>query len=121
MLVLTRKPGESIEFPELEITVHFLQVLGMNSMKIGVEAPRDINIIRSEVKPLLPVVEKPTTSIGQVSPDGLVNAFNNAVASAIDECCDDDLPDPEYMLPMQKVSYYANESRRKKKNADYED
>ena len=112
MLVLTRKPGESIEFPELEITVHFLQVLGMNSMKIGVEAPRDINIIRSEVKPLLPVVEKPQRA---TSPD-----------DGCEDDCDVDLSPQS--APMKKLGSAVfltrkniEDNSRKNKNADYED
>ncbi len=127
MLVLTRKPDERIicevQPSDKVTTIELVLVrIELGQVRMGVEADKiQVNIIRSEIKPLLPVAEKPTTSIGQVSPDGLVNAINNAVASAIDECCDDNLPDPEYMLPMQKVAHYASEARRKKKNADYED
>lgn len=48
MLVLSRKKGEAIEFPSLGIVV---RVVGLKHSKavLGVEAPRDVTITRSEI------------------------------------------------------------------------
>ena len=48
MLVLTRKADESIVIPELGITITVLAV-GPNRVRIGIEAPREITIRRSEL------------------------------------------------------------------------
>lgn len=48
MLVLSRRVGEQIVFPSLGITVELLQTKG-NSVRIGVNAPPDVRIVRSEL------------------------------------------------------------------------
>lgn len=47
MLILSRKPGESIVIGE-HITVKVLEVKG-DSVKIGIEAPRETTVHRHEV------------------------------------------------------------------------
>jgi carbon storage regulator CsrA len=48
MLVLTRRVNESIKIGE-DITVHLYAING-NQIKIGIQAPRDINIVRDNCK-----------------------------------------------------------------------
>lgn len=48
MLVLSRRANESIVLPQLDISVTVLKVCG-NFVKIGVQAPRDIEILRGEI------------------------------------------------------------------------
>lgn len=50
MLVLSRKPNDRILFPELGITIHVVKVDG-RSVRLGVEAPRDVHVLRHEVAP----------------------------------------------------------------------
>lgn len=47
MLILSRKPGESIVIGE-HITVKILEIKG-DSVKIGIEAPRETTVHRHEV------------------------------------------------------------------------
>ena len=47
MLVLSRKPGESIVIGE-NITVRIIEVRG-DRVRIGVEAPRDVPVYRTEI------------------------------------------------------------------------
>ena len=47
MLVLSRKAGESIHI-DGTIKIEILKVQG-NNIKIGIEAPRDVPILRSEL------------------------------------------------------------------------
>ena len=47
MLVLTRKPGQSIMIGE-EIEVQVLSVAG-EKVRLGITAPRDVDIFRNEV------------------------------------------------------------------------
>lgn len=50
MLVLTRKPGEGINVGD---TIHFKIVrVNGNRVTVGVEAPRDVRIVRDELPPL---------------------------------------------------------------------
>lgn len=47
MLVLSRKPGERIHIGnDVQITV---VRIGPNNVRIGIEAPRDVNIVREEL------------------------------------------------------------------------
>ncbi len=48
MLVITRRSSDCISFPQVGITVHFIRVQG-GSAKVGVDAPRDIVIVRDEI------------------------------------------------------------------------
>ena len=50
MLVLTRKLKESIRIGD-NITITVLRVKG-NTVRIGIEAPRDVRVVRGELAPL---------------------------------------------------------------------
>lgn len=47
MLVLTRRPGESITMGK-EIVVTVLEVNG-NQVRVGITAPRDVQVLREEI------------------------------------------------------------------------
>lgn len=49
MLVLTRRTKDKVSFPQVGITVHFIRVQS-GQVKVGVDAPRDIAIVRDEVE-----------------------------------------------------------------------
>lgn len=50
MLVLTRKPNESIQIGD-DITVTYLESRGRGKqVRIGIEAPKHISIIRTEIE-----------------------------------------------------------------------
>jgi len=50
MLVLTRNPGESVILDGgIKITVIEFQNGNPNQIKIGIEAPDDVNIVREEL------------------------------------------------------------------------
>lgn len=46
MLVLSRKPGESLLVGNIKFTI--LEVQG-KKVKVGIDAPHDVNIVRSEI------------------------------------------------------------------------
>lgn len=48
MLVITRRSSDKLVFPQVGITVHFIRVQG-SSAKVGIDAPRDIVIVRDEL------------------------------------------------------------------------
>ena len=50
MLVLSRKPGERIMIGD-EIAITIVRI-GPNAVRIGIEAPRDMNIVREELQRL---------------------------------------------------------------------
>ena len=47
MLVLSRKPGEKILVGE-NVTITIVRI-GPNTVRLGIEAPRDMNIVREEL------------------------------------------------------------------------
>ncbi len=49
MLVLSRKEGESIEFRDLDVCVRVIQ-LKKSKVQLGIEAPRTIQVDRTEVR-----------------------------------------------------------------------
>ena len=50
MLVLSRKPGESIDIGDsIRITV---TAVNKSTVRIGIEAPRSVRVIRTELPPL---------------------------------------------------------------------
>lgn len=56
MLVLSRKTGERIMIGD-KITLTVVRI-GPNNVRLGIEAPRDLNIVREELKP--PETERPS-------------------------------------------------------------
>jgi len=47
MLVLSRKPGEKILVGD-NVTITIVRI-GPNTVRLGIEAPRDMNIVREEL------------------------------------------------------------------------
>ena len=47
MLVLTRKPGESIRIAD-DIVVKIIEI-GKNRIRVGIDAPPDVSVLRNEV------------------------------------------------------------------------
>jgi carbon storage regulator len=64
MLVLSRKKNESIVIDE-RIVITVVEVRG-DKVRLGIEAPRDVPIHRSEVYEALRRVEKPAEQDSQV-------------------------------------------------------
>jgi len=48
MLVLSRRKGETIDFPELGISVEVIRVEG-NKVRLGIKAPDSVRILRGEL------------------------------------------------------------------------
>ena len=48
MLVLARQEGDGITFPDLNLEVEILRIQG-SRVQIGVHAPREITVLRSEL------------------------------------------------------------------------
>ena len=55
MLVLSRKSGERILIGD-DVTVTIVRI-GPNNVRLGIEAPRDMNIVREELCVELPAVK----------------------------------------------------------------
>jgi len=63
MLILTRRPGESIQVGE-DIEISVLEIRG-NQVRIGINAPAEVLVLRSELvttKPTVPDPELPNSS-----------------------------------------------------------
>jgi carbon storage regulator CsrA len=101
MLVLTRRPGDSITLPELGIIIRVLDVRGFNQIRIGIEAPSGINIVRTEL------LEHPQVEVGAapiIKPEHL-----NDIKDVLDG-----EPLPRFMTPMMKVDYYSRQTNDSK-------
>ncbi|MEZ6058664.1 MAG: carbon storage regulator [Planctomycetaceae bacterium] len=61
MLVLSRKVDESIVLPDLGITIKVVS-LGNGRVRLGVDAPREVTVLRSEI--LEEPMEKPLPTQG---------------------------------------------------------
>lgn len=59
MLVLSRKPGEKLVFGQgvNQIVVQVVRVNG-NRVTLGIDAPREIPVLRGELRPLPPAEPK---------------------------------------------------------------
>jgi carbon storage regulator len=57
MLVLSRKTGEKIRIGN-NVTVTIVRI-GPNNVRLGIEAPRDLNIVREELCVQDPLSERP--------------------------------------------------------------
>ncbi len=60
MLVLSRKPGEKILIGD-QVTVTIVRI-GPNTVRLGIDAPRDMNIVREELCQ--------ATRVGEATPEG---------------------------------------------------
>lgn len=87
MLVLSRKPGETIYIGE-DISITIVRI-GPNTVRVGIEAPRHINIHRDELPPPVVIVDSP---IADEEPtlipviDQLPEPFESHVDRFIEEC-----------------------------------
>lgn len=50
MLVLSRKPRETITFPNLGITLEIVRIAG-GKVRVGIDAPSDVAVLRGEIAP----------------------------------------------------------------------
>jgi len=49
MLVITRREGETVVFPDLDITVTITKIWS-NKARVAIDAPRQINVVRGEIE-----------------------------------------------------------------------
>ncbi|MFP6768580.1 MAG: carbon storage regulator [Planctomycetaceae bacterium] len=62
MLVLSRKPGERVMIGE-NVVVTIVRI-GPNSVRLGIDAPREMNIVREELCVEEPVATGVSDSVG---------------------------------------------------------
>jgi carbon storage regulator len=60
MLVLSRKTGEKIRIGD-NVTVTIVRI-GPNNVRLGIDAPRDLNIVREELVSNEPVLNQPQSA-----------------------------------------------------------
>lgn len=53
MLVVSRTEGEAVTLPDLDVAVRVLRVAG-SRVRLGVEAPREVRVLRNELEPHAP-------------------------------------------------------------------
>ena len=48
MLVLSRRPGEKLLFPDFDTVVQVVSIQG-GAVRLGIEAPREVQVLRAEL------------------------------------------------------------------------
>lgn len=90
MLVLTRQPGigdeSSITLPDLGIVIRVLEVRSFNQVRIGIEAPSNVNILRTELieRPQIELGMDRTLdcgSLGQINPNPIATGLATGIDS----------------------------------------
>ena len=71
MLILARKTGESLKIGD-NITLEIISVNG-NTVKIGIEAPKEVNILRKE---LYDLIKNENLNASNINPDNIAG-FND--------------------------------------------
>lgn len=80
MLVLSRRPDQQVEFPGIGVSLKVLTVKG-RVVKLGIEAPDEIQIVRPEVKGnSAPATPRPRTT--KVDAHDFKNRLNNIKLAA---------------------------------------
>lgn len=82
MLVLSRRPNETIRFPHLDITIKVVRTGGKN-VKLGVEAPKEFEVLRGELAVEPPLVASSRESLARKAA-GIANEQMNRAAAALD-------------------------------------
>ena len=75
MLVLSRRANEEIVFPSLDITVSVAHCTN-KSVRLGIQAPRHIRIVRGELEPLAQTAVRSTSSQSLLNTDCLTAKVN---------------------------------------------
>lgn len=86
MLVLSRKPGQSVVIGE-SIRVTVLEVRG-EQVRLGIEAPRELPVNREEIHALICAENAAAARAVADAPDGLEELLGKAVAGKIRETAD---------------------------------
>ena len=83
MLVLTRKTEQKIQIGD-QITITILQVKGQ-AVKVGIQAPKDVRVLRSEVKAFDDPVESSPAAKGAEAEPAMIETYTSAVHNAADD------------------------------------
>lgn len=81
MLVLSRKAGERIDIGD-DITIEIRRVAG-NRVTIALEAPRDVRILRSELRHAVEAFEEAEAAPAPVEPAGVYAVTHQRVPSPL--------------------------------------
>lgn len=81
MLVLSRRPDQEVHFPNIGISLKVLTVKG-RVVKLGIEAPDDVQILRPEAKGNTPSAPAPKRQSSDLDAHDLKNRLNNIKLAA---------------------------------------
>ena len=62
MLVLSRKAEETIEFPELGISIEVIRVKG-SAVRVGIKAPDSVRVLRGELTSIVNEFQEPSAAL----------------------------------------------------------
>jgi len=106
MLVLTRKQQQQIQIGE-GVTITILKVKG-NTVRIGIEAPNDVKIVRAELEPeeAAPAEDTEPLSAREQSAGSRIDQIESATASASSKAKED------YRVLSFRVKQDSSDSKR---------
>lgn len=81
MLVLSRRPDQLVEFPNIGVSLKVLTVKG-RVVKLGIEAPDDVQIVRPEANRGGPPAPPPKRGLAGLDAHDLKNRLNNIKLAA---------------------------------------
>jgi carbon storage regulator CsrA len=81
MLVLSRRPDQQVEFPNIGVSLKVLTVKG-RVVKLGIEAPDDVQIVRPEAKGNAGTAPPPRRLLNGLDAHDLKNRLNNIKLAA---------------------------------------
>lgn len=87
MLILSRRPSEAVNFPQLGISVSIISVKG-SRVQVGIDAPPEIKVLRRELNSIPPGQETAISGNdslpqSQVSPGRAAHEFKNRLNKAM--------------------------------------
>jgi len=80
VLVLSRRPEQRVQFPDLNISVEVLQVKG-NNVRLGIQAPADIRVLREELLSQSSKLSEPTSAASRNWNHDMRGRLNSAVVA----------------------------------------
>ncbi|WDI42629.1 carbon storage regulator [Bremerella sp. P1] len=112
MLVLTRKQQQQIQIGE-GVTITILKVKG-NTVRIGIEAPNDVKIVRAELEP-----EEEAAPAEESEPQTAVSRIDQIESATASNQAKEDYRVVSFRVKQESTDSQRNDSPRAKSMRDF--
>ncbi|PQO26086.1 hypothetical protein C5Y96_21795 [Blastopirellula marina] len=113
MLVLTRKQQQQIQIGE-GVTITILKVKG-NTVRIGIEAPNDVKIVRAELEP----EEEAAPAADEVEPQSTVSRIDQIETATAGSQAQEDYRVLSFRVKQESTDVKRNDSPRAASMRDF--